>query len=43
VSSHPQTKPFRLNTRYGAGLAGLPFPNEATPLRPAEELNAGKP
>ena len=24
------TKPFRLDTRYGAGLAGLPFPGGAT-------------
>jgi hypothetical protein len=43
MAFHPKTKPFRLNTRYGAGLDGLPFPNEATPLRPAAELNAGKP
>jgi hypothetical protein len=28
-------KPFTLDTRYGAGLAGLPFPDGASPPRPA--------
>lgn len=34
-------KAFRLDTRYGAGLAGLPFP-EGTP-RPVVEQSSGKP
>ena len=35
-------KPFALDTHYGAGLAGLPFPGGAPPLRPGEELRPGE-
>jgi hypothetical protein len=37
-------KPFHLDTRYGAGLAGLPFPDEAaTPLPTTKpDFDAGK-
>lgn len=33
--SCPKNKTFRLNTRYGAGLTGLPFPNTASPPQSA--------
>ena len=41
VVSRPGSKSFRLDTRYGAGLAGLPLP-DGTP-RPGLEPTTGKP
>ena len=41
--SRPGTKPFNLDTRYGAGLAGLPFTEGVDPPRPAVKQSAGKP
>ncbi|HEY5281753.1 MAG TPA: hypothetical protein VIM14_03090 [Polyangia bacterium] len=38
--SRPGVKPFHLDTRYGAGLAGLPFPDEAPRTKPGAD--AGK-
>jgi hypothetical protein len=35
-------KPYPLDTRYGAGLAGLPFPEGAMPPSPALKQSAGK-
>jgi hypothetical protein len=41
VVSRPRHKPFTLDARYGAGLAGLPFPDSAsTPRRPSEQSTA---
>jgi hypothetical protein len=40
--SRPGSKSFNLDTRYGAGLSGLPFP-EGSPPRPTVEQSAGKP
>ncbi len=34
VVSRPSGKPFDLDARYGAGLVGLPFPDEVSPPRP---------
>jgi hypothetical protein len=34
---------FNLDTRYGAGLTGLPFPDEVSPPRPALKQDTGKP
>jgi hypothetical protein len=39
--SRPLATPFRLDTRYGAGLAGLPFPEETPAPRPAQEPSKG--
>ena len=41
--SRPGAKAFHLDTRFGAGLAGLPFPSEAPTRKRAGEPNAGKP
>lgn len=43
VVSRPQNKPFTLDARYGAGLAGLPFPDKASPPRPASEQSTARP
>jgi hypothetical protein len=43
LASRPGSKPFNLDTRYGAGLAGLPFPEGEWPPRPASKQSAGKP
>jgi hypothetical protein len=41
--SPPGSKSFSLDTRYGAGLAGLPFPEGEGPPRPGSKQSAGKP
>jgi hypothetical protein len=41
--SRPGRKLFALDTRYGAGLAGLPFPDGAILPRPGAGQDAGKP
>jgi hypothetical protein len=41
--SRPGSKSFSLDTRYGAGLAGLPFPEGAGQPRPASKQSVGKP
>jgi len=41
--SRPGTKTFALDTRYGAGLAGLPFPDGASPPGHGSRQGAGKP
>lgn len=43
VVSRPGNKPFNLDTRYGAGLGGLPFPDGASPPRPAAGQGTVKP
>jgi hypothetical protein len=43
VVSRPSGKSFNLDTRYGAGLFGLPFPDQASPPRPAPPSSARKP
>jgi len=43
VVSRPGNKPFNLDTRYGAGLAGLPFPDGASPPPPAPRQGTVKP
>jgi hypothetical protein len=37
------SKPFTLDARYGAGLAGLPFPDGSSPQEPASEQSTRKP
>jgi hypothetical protein len=41
--SRPGVKPFALDTRYGAGLVGLPFPDGASPPPPAARPGMVKP
>ena len=41
--SCPGTEPFVLDTRYGAGLAGLPFSYGASPPTPAPGQGTVKP
>ena len=43
LASPPGSKPFNLDARYGAGLAGLPFPQGEGPPRPAAKQSEGKP
>ena len=43
VVSRSGGKAFNLDTRYGAGLTGLPFPDEVSPPRPASKQSATKP
>ncbi len=41
-ASRPGGKPFTLDTRYGAGLGGMPFPGEVVPATPSPAKDPGR-